>query len=105
MRCFDERVTRFRPLQTFGYWFQFMIVTSVLQFPLAVYEGYFREWKYGLATQTFGPWLWDQTKGLLIGIILGGSVVMVLMWVVRKLPRTWHVWGAVVSTIFMILGC
>jgi STE24 endopeptidase len=69
-----------------------------------VYEGYFREWKYGLATQTFGPWMWDQTKGLLLGIILGGMVVMVLMWIVRKLPNTWHIWGAVATTVFMILG-
>ena len=87
MRHFAERVTGSRFLQPFIYWFQFMIITSVLEFPLAVYEGYFREWKYGLATQTFGPWLWDQTKGLLLGIILGGIVVMILMWIVRKLTQ------------------
>ena len=81
-----------------------MIITSILQFPLAVYEGYFREWKYGLATQTFGPWLWDQTKGLLLGVVLGGLLVMVLMWIVRKLPNTWHIWGAIATTLFMILG-
>lgn len=104
MRGFAEHVTNFRPLQTFVYWFQFMIITSLLQFPLAVYEGYFREWKYGLATQTFGPWMWDQTKGLLLGIILGGLVAMTLMGVVRKLPRTWHIWGAVTTIIFMALG-
>jgi len=27
-------------------------------------EGFIREHKYGLATQTFGPWLGDQLKGL-----------------------------------------
>jgi hypothetical protein len=32
------------------------IVASVLTFPLTVYEGYFREHKYGLLNQTFGPW-------------------------------------------------
>ncbi len=104
MRNFAQRITRFRPLQTFVYWAQFMIITGLLQFPMAVYEGYFREWKYGLATQTFGPWLWDQTKGLLIGIIFGGLVFMALVGIVRKLPRTWHVWGAVTAIIFMILG-
>ena len=42
------------------------------QFPLAVYEGYFREHKYGLATQTFGPWMGDQLVGLAVGVVLGG---------------------------------
>jgi STE24 endopeptidase len=104
MRNFAQRVTRFRPLQTLVYWFQFMIITSILQFPLGVYEGYFREWKYGLATQTFGPWMWDQTKGLLIGMIMGGVVFMALVGIVRKLPNTWHIWGAIATTLFMIFA-
>jgi STE24 endopeptidase len=104
MRNFAVRVTRFRPLQTFIYWFQFIIITFILGAPLTVYEGYFREWKYGLATQTFGPWMWDQTKGLLIGIILGGLLAMALVGVAQKLPRTWHIWGAVVTILFTIFG-
>ena len=55
MRDLAERITRFRPLQTALYWVQFIIVTSVLGFPLTVYEGYFREHEYGLLNQTFGP--------------------------------------------------
>src|ERR1700730_4648898 len=66
MRALAERLTRFKPLQTLIYWTEFMIVTSVLSFPLGVYEGFVRERKYGLATQTFGPWMGDQLKGLLV---------------------------------------
>ena len=60
MRDLAERITRFRPLQTALYWVQFIFVVSVLTFPLSVYEGYFRERKYGLLNQTFGPWMRDQ---------------------------------------------
>ena len=102
MRNVAERITRFTGLQTFLYWVQYLVLTSVLGFPLAVYEGFFREWKYGLATQTFGAWMWDQVKGLGLGVLLGGVFVVVLFWVVRKLPRTWWIWGAVVSLAFMI---
>ena len=102
MRRFAEHLTRVRVLQNFFYWIQFMLITFVLTFPLTVYEGFFREWKYGLATQTFGPWMGDQIKGLLIAIILGGIVAVVLLEIVRWLPNTWHIWGAIVTTLFMI---
>ena len=102
LRKFAERLTRVRLLQNFLYWIQFMLITFVLTFPLTVYEGFFREWKYGLATQTFGAWMGDQVKGLLIAIILGGIVAVVLLQIGRWLPNTWHIWGAIVTTLFMI---
>ena len=101
MRDLAERTTRFKPLQTLIYWVQFLLVSTVLGFPLTIYEGYTREHKYGLATQTFGPWLGDQGKGLLVGLIIGGIAVMLLIGVVRRLPRTWWIWGAVVAIVFM----
>src|ERR1035441_4152523 len=55
MRNLAERITRFKPLQTFLYWFQYSVVTFVLGAPLAIYEGYTREHQYGLATHTFDP--------------------------------------------------
>lgn len=102
MRNFAERLTRFRPLQTFLYWVEYLLLTSVLTFPLAFYEGYMREHKYGLATQTFGPWLGDQLKGLLVGLVLGGISVTILFAIVRRLRRTWWIWGAVVTILFQM---
>jgi STE24 endopeptidase len=97
-------VTRFKPVHTFVYWLQYLVLTSVLIFPLTVYEGYFREHKYGLATQTFGPWLGDQLKALGVGLVLGGVLVVVLFGIVRRLPRTWWIWGSVVTILFTIFG-
>ena len=102
MRNLAERITRFKPLQTFIYWAEYCVITFVLGAPLAIYEGYSRERQYGLATQTFGPWAWDQTKFLLINIVLGGLLVMALFGIVRRLPRTWWIWGAAVTMLFLI---
>jgi STE24 endopeptidase len=102
MRDLAERATRFKPVHTFIYWVEYLVVTSVLGFPLAVYEDYFREHKYGLATQTFGPWMSDQFKGLLVGLVLGGILTILLFGVVRRLPRTWWIWGAVVTSLFLV---
>jgi STE24 endopeptidase len=102
MRDLAERVTRFKPVHTFVYWLQYIILTSILIFPLTVYEDYFREHKYGLATQTFGPWMIDQLKGLGISLVLGGLITMLLFGVVRRVPRTWWIWGALVTWVFFI---
>ena len=102
MRNLAERITRFKPLQTFIYWTEYSMAVFVLGAPLAIYEGYTRERAYGLATQTFGPWAWDQTKGLMINIVLGGLLVMALFGIVRRLPRSWWLWGSVVTMLFLI---
>ncbi len=102
MRDWTEKVTRFKPLQTLLYWMVYLVLTSVLGFPLTVYEGYFREHQYGLATQAFGPWMGDQMKGLLVGLLLGGILMVVLFGIVRKSQRTWWIWGAAVMVIFQI---
>src|ERR1700691_884950 len=102
MRDISEHVTRFKPVHTFVYWLQYLVLTTVLAFPLTVYEDYFREHKYGLATQTFGPWMVDQVKNLAVNLVLGGFLAMLLFGVVRRLQRTWWIWGAFVTLLFMI---
>jgi STE24 endopeptidase len=104
LRNFAERLTRFKPLQTMIYWTEYMVISTVLSFPLTAYESFFREHKYGLATQTFAPWMGDQLKVFTVNLILGAIVVTVLFGIVRRLPRTWHLWGAIVVVIFNIVA-
>jgi STE24 endopeptidase len=101
MRDVAERITRFRPLQTAIYWVQFILVTSVLTFPMTIYEGYFREHKYGLLNQTFGPWMRDQLVGLGVVTVLGGILMVPLFSLVRRVAKNWWVWGAIVSLLFL----
>jgi STE24 endopeptidase len=103
MRNLAEKVTRFKPVHTIVYWAQYLLVATILGFPLSVYEDYFREHKYGLATQTFGPWMGDQIKGLLVNMVLGAILSVLLFGIVRKLQRTWWIWGAAVTLAFMVV--
>ncbi len=102
MRDLAEKLTRSRLLQTAFYWACFLLLTTVLGFPLTVYEGYFREHQYGHATQTFGPWMGDQIKGLLVNLVIGGLLTIVLFGVVRRV-RVWWIWGAAVTELFVIV--
>jgi STE24 endopeptidase len=101
MRSLAERITRFRPLQTAVYWVQFIVLTTVLLFPLTVYESYFREHQYDLLNQSFGPWLKDQLVTLAVVTILGAILVIPLFGLVRKLGKSWWVWGATLCIVFL----
>lgn len=103
MRYLAERITRFKNLQTFLYWVQYLVVITVLGFPLEFYQNFVREHRYGLATQTFGPWMGDEAKAFLVTLILGGLAAMGIYAIVRCFPRTWPIWGSIAAMLFMIL--
>ena len=103
MRDLAERIAPRKPLATWLYWAQYSITLFVLGFSLAVYEGFLREHKYGLSNQTFAAWFIDECKGLGLNIVLGGLAVTALFGIVRRLPRTWHAWGACVAILFQII--
>jgi STE24 endopeptidase len=104
MRDLAERITRRKPLVTWLYWAEFSIALFVLGLPLGVYEGFLRERQYGLMNQAFGGWFGDQLKMQAINIVLGGLMVVALFGVVRRLPGTWHLWGAGVVIVFQALA-
>jgi STE24 endopeptidase len=104
MRDLAARITRFRWLQTLLYWGQYVVVTTLLGFPLEFYESYVREHKYGLATQTFGPWLGDEFKAFLVSLVLGAITVVVLFAIARRLARTWWIWGAAATLVLATIA-
>ncbi len=104
MRNLAERTTRFGPLRALVYALLFILVTAVLFFPLTLYADFFREHQYGLATQDFSAWMGDQLKGLGVSLVIGGLMLMGLYGVLRRSPRNWWIWGAVVSLVFLIVA-
>ena len=91
-------------LQTAYYALFYVLVSSALEFPLAVYTDFFREHQYGMANQNFGGWFGDQLISLVVSVIIGCPVIVVLMAVVRRLKHSWHIWGAAVALALAILG-
>ena len=102
MRDFAVRLTRFRWAQTALYAIQYFILTTVVTLPWAAYEGYFREHQYGMSNLGLTGWLGDQAKGLFIALIFGTLAAVAIYAVIRKLPKTWPLWGSVVVIGFLI---
>jgi STE24 endopeptidase len=104
MRDLTCRVTRFKPIHTAGYGVLYFLVSALLSFPLSLYTDFFREHQYGMATNTLGDWMLDWCKGLILTLLFGSFFLVVLMAVVRRLPRAWPAAGAAVTMAFIILG-
>jgi len=104
IRDFAERTTRFKAMQVALYSILYIVLTSVLSFPLIVYERFFREHAYGLATQTFGPWFSELLLMLLISAFAQTILLIILYAVFRRAPQTWWLWGTGVVILFLAFG-
>jgi STE24 endopeptidase len=101
IRDLAERWFSARPVRTFFYAALYLLVTALLSSPLTIYEGFVRERRYGLATQSFAAWLGEQLEALGLGVALGSLAIGLLYGVLRRAPRTWWVWGAVVAIVLL----
>jgi STE24 endopeptidase len=99
MRDLSERV-RYKTLQVACYTVPYVLLVYLLSFPLNIYEHFFREHQYGLATQTFPAWFGEQLIGLALAFI-GSTILMVVLYAVfRQAPKTWWIWGTMVAVVF-----
>ncbi len=104
MRDVAERVTRFRSVHAWVYFAEFSVATFALGLPLTIFEDFYREHIYGQSHQPFAGWLRDALVAFAVSVVLGGLLVAVLYWVVRRAPRTWHLWGTAVFIAFFALS-
>ncbi|MGA2967199.1 MAG: M48 family metallopeptidase [Terriglobales bacterium] len=72
----------------FLYVLMLMLIAKAIGTPLDYY-GFRLEHRYNLSNQRFRSWLWDEFKGLLIGLVMATIVVEVLYMLIRQTPQHW----------------
>jgi STE24 endopeptidase len=78
-------------------------IYTLLGAPLSYYRGFVLPHRYGLSTQTFRAWLWDQVKGAAIGGTLGLILIEVMYALLRVSPDWWWLWTAMVMLLFTVV--
>ena len=100
MRNIAQKATRSRFWQVPIYVAMFVMVTTLLTFPLTVYENFFREHSYGLSNQNFWQWLGDFGTAFAVQLV-GSAIALTLIYaVIRGSRRLWWAWGTLVAVIF-----
>jgi STE24 endopeptidase len=77
-------------LSLFMYLVLLLGISKVLGIGLDYY-GFSLERRFQLSTQRFRSWIWDELKGFLVGLVLGGVVVEVLYFTLRQWPQHWWI--------------
>lgn len=108
VRDWAQRVGRVAFLRDALYGGFFAVAGWLLSLPLTIYQGYFREHAYGLATQTFGPWFAEQLIGLAVSMSVTALAVGALYAVFRRSGERWWLWGTVTAmgliTLALLVG-
>lgn len=75
-------------LAVFLYLFFLLLIGKALGLGLDYY-GFRLERRFQLSTQKTRSWLWDETKGFLVGLILAAIIVELLYFMIRQSPQHW----------------
>jgi STE24 endopeptidase len=82
-------------LAVFLYVLILMLIGKLLGLGLDFY-GFRLEHRYNLSNQKPRAWVWDETKGFLVGVALASILVELLYFIIREFPQNWWLiaWAA-----------
>ena len=105
LRELADGVTSRPFLAAMVFWALLTVVTTGLSLPLDVVSDYVVPHRFGLSDQTLASWLWDQAKGMLLGVVIGAPLVALALAGIRRVRRWWlALWlGSVPVMVFLIL--
>ncbi|RME85702.1 MAG: M48 family peptidase [Caldilineae bacterium] len=101
IRWLDTTLASFTP-RLLVYVGLFGLGAVVVDLPLEAYR-YRRAVHYGLSVQSWREWFVDVLKGLVVGAILGGILVLVLYYFLQHYPATWWLWMGLVYLLFTVI--
>lgn len=104
MRNLVQGWTHLRFWQVALYALMYIVLTTAMSFPLTVYEDFIREHAYDLSNQNFPQWLGDFAITSAVNLVATTILATVIYAVIRRAPKTWWVWGTLVTLVFFVIG-
>jgi STE24 endopeptidase len=80
-----------------------VLVTWLVQTPIAYWRGYLHEHRWGFSSQTLGGWFVDRLKGLAVGVVLTAVPLFLLVATVHVFPGWWPALAAAGAALFVLL--
>lgn len=80
-----------------------LFLVSLPGWPLAWYQQFRIEERFGFNKMTPRLWWMDRLKGCLLGVILGWPILALLCWLVAKSASFWWFWGWLAITLIQLV--
>lgn len=82
------------------------LLTALVTLPFDVWTGYVQDGRWGFRVADLTLWLRDRAIGVGLSLVVAAIVAAVLVWAVRRWPRSWH-WrlvtlGTVLAAVFVL---
>lgn len=76
---------------------------SILSFPVSYYSGFYLEHKYNLSNQTFSKWMWENSKGLLVSLVIGIPILLTFYFILINFDSYWWLPFATIMFFFSVV--
>ncbi len=103
MRDIAKRISHRPWLYTAIFGALWLLASSVLSLPWALYTEFYREHAYGLSNLTLGGWFEESGKNLLLELIIMPWVVTGIFAAVRKAAESWWLRAGIASFFVLLL--
>jgi STE24 endopeptidase len=88
------------PLVFFGI---LILASGVINLPFSIYSTFVIEEKFGFNRTTIRTFILDQLKGIVVGLILGGSLMSLFIWFFNTAGELFWLWAWIAFSVFVIL--
>ncbi|SDM19449.1 M48 family metallopeptidase [Maricaulis salignorans] len=79
----------------------YSLITSILTFPMTLYEGFYREHAFNLSTMSLPDWLGEWAINLGVSTLMFAVFFTILYAVIRIARASWWMWGTALSVLFL----
>ena len=79
------------------------VLSGLIALPLSWYRTFVIEQRFGFNRMTFGLWLLDLAKGVLIGALLGIPLLTLVLWLMARAGPLWWLYAWLAWVAFQVL--
>lgn len=82
----------------------FTLLNALIDVPFSLYGTFVIEQRFGFNKTSFKLWLQDLSKSALLGLVIGGPLLLLILWLMGAAGSSWWIWTWAVWMGFNLLA-